>query len=229
MSDRTANRSANANLSALLALVLAVPLALGVVIAWAPLRDLFPAPEPEPYVPLKPKPKAQPKPKGDAKEPPAPPEPPKKVAQLPVLPPEPELTPDELVRDIALGTAEGIDDLTTAPPPREFVEHFLRDALARKQCVKIAKAIEAYVASDRNPGTTPEERFPAGERDLFEPPFGGPSFLPHGRRDLTDPWGKAYQFHFVQRADGTVSALVFTSAPDGKYINQYGIGEEAVP
>lgn len=221
MSDRTAN----GNTSALLALVVAVPLALGVVIAWAPLRDSFPAPEPEPEVPLKPRPKVQPKakPKDKAKEPPAKP-PGKEVTQLPVLPPEPEVGGDELVREIALGTAEGIDDVTAAPPPREFVAHFLRKPLAREGCAKIAKAIDAYIASDRNPGTTPMERYPAVERDLFEPPFGGPSFLPHGRRDLTDPWGHPYQFHFVTRPDGTRAVEVFTYAPDDDYISQYGIG-----
>jgi hypothetical protein len=220
-------RTASANISALLALVLAVPLALGVVIAWAPLRDSFPSPEPEPYVPQKRRAPAQPpaNPKDDGNEPPAPmepkKEPPKKVSQLPA---EPELEPHELVRELALGTAEGIEDIYAAPHPREFVEHFLRDALARTRCAKIAGAIDAYIASDRNPGVTPEERFPASERDLFEPPFGGPSFLPLGRRDLIDPWGKPFQFHFVKRPDGTTAVEVFTYTPNDAYISQYGIG-----
>ena len=228
-------RAANANVSALVALVLAVPMALGIVLAWAPLRDSFPSPEPEPEVPLKPRPKGQPKanPKAKAKEPPAPKVPAKlpdkEVSKRPVLPPEPEVAPRDLVREFALGAAEGVDDVYVAPPPRAFVAHFMRPPLAREGCAKIAQAIDAYVASERNPGVTPLERFPTVERDLFEPPFGGQSFLPHGRRDLTDPWGQPYQFHFVTRADGTVSALVYTHAPDGEYINQHGIGEKAIP
>lgn len=214
-------RAANANLSALVALVLAVPLALGIVIAWEPLRASFPAPEPEPEVPLKPRPKVQPKAKPKDK-PPAKPD--NEQAKVPELPPEPDLAPNELVREFALAAAEGIEDVFTAPPPREFVAHFLRKPLAREGCAKIAKAIDAYIASDRNPGVTTEERYPAGERDLFEPPFGGPSFLPHGRRDLTDPWGHPYQFHFVTRPDGTRAVEVFTFAPDDDYISQFGIG-----
>lgn len=205
-------RSANANLSALLALLVAVPLALGVVIAWAPLRDSFPAPEPEPQVPLPPRQKGKAPPKTKAKEP-APKEQPKAPQQpetmLPVLPPDDR------------------DDL--APPPREFVPHEQRNARALAGCRRIAQAIDAFVASDRNPGKTPAEKFPAGERDLFAPPFGGPSFLPNGQTDLTDPWGHPYQFEFFDRADGTKAALVYTFAPDGTVINQHGIGEDGVP
>ncbi len=218
------NRGASANMSALLALVLAVPLALGVVIAWAPLRDTFPAPEPEPVVPPKPRPKVPPKPKDKAKDAPEPKEPAQEPKKKVTLGPERELAPAALVRELALGAAEGIDDVTTAPPPREFVEHFMRKPLALEECAKIARAIEAYMASDRNPGTTPDERFPLVERDLFEPPFGGPSFLPRGRRDLIDPWGKPYQFFKRARSDGTIGYEVFTYAPDDAYISQFGIG-----
>jgi hypothetical protein len=220
------NRGASANLSALFALVLAVPLALGIVIAWAPLRDTFPAPEPEPQVPLAPRPKAPPKakPKDKAKE-----EPKKPVAGAApkVRPPVPS-SPSVLALVLALGVAAGLeddlDDATTAPPPREFVPHALRKPLALAGCRRIFAAIEAYTDSDRNPGLTDEERFPRTERDLFEPPFGGPSFLPHGRADLIDPWGRPYQFRFLARADGTRAAEVYTHAPDGEYIDHTGIG-----
>ena len=100
---------------------------------------------------------------------------------------------------------------------------------AQLGCVTIDKAIKSYHTSTSNPGVTDEERLPNGPMDLIQP-FGSPSsFLEGGRNDLLDPWGKEYQFERRNRPDGSAYIVVFTVAPDGTRISQYGVGPNSEP
>ena len=51
--------------------------------------------------------------------------------------------------------------------------------------------------------------------------------MDQGQHALTDPWGNQYQIQFIQnQSDATGTSqqpLVFTTAPDGTKISQYGI------
>ncbi len=94
---------------------------------------------------------------------------------------------------------------------------------AKNGCLNVSRAIEAYTSNPANPNSDP----PTQLQDLIQPPFGGPSLLRNGERDLQDPWGKEYQVDAQTRNDGTPYILVFTRAPDGTPISQHGIGRES--
>lgn len=183
----------------ILALVLAAPLALATVVAWAPLRETL-APPPEPEPPA-PRPKAK-------------------------APPKPKPADKATEKPKAAAPATGVE---VAPPPRPALTAAERKELALAGCKRLAKAIEDYQTSDRNPGTTADERFPLDPNHLDKPPFGGPSFLPNGAADFFDPWGKPYQFQLRARADGTTYVLVFTLSPDATPISQFGMYEDSAP
>jgi general secretion pathway protein G len=100
---------------------------------------------------------------------------------------------------------------------------------AQLGCQSISQAIEAYQVSASNNGQTDQERMPTDISNLYNPPFGGTSFLRNGQADTFDPWGKAYQFQPHTRQDGTMYILVHTTAPDGTQISQHGIGPNAQP
>lgn len=100
---------------------------------------------------------------------------------------------------------------------------------AHRGCKTLSRAVEAYCKHPANPGKTAEEKFPSVVIDLDMPPFGGPSFLPNGFDDFTDPWGKRYEFQKYKREDDTVVIVVFTNSPDGVWVTQYGVGVNAQP
>lgn len=92
-------------------------------------------------------------------------------------------------------------------------------------CKSISIAVDAYRLSPSNP----DGSLPSAPTDLVNPPFGGPSFLRNGQKDLLDPWGNPYQFKLQTRKDGVEVVLISTTAPDGTPISQHGIGEKATP
>jgi general secretion pathway protein G len=109
---------------------------------------------------------------------------------------------------------------------------YLEDAKKSKAHLgakSISQAIETYRDNPQNPGLTDEERMPQDISNLYLVPFGGPSFLRNGEADTFDPWGKQYQFEQATRTDGTFYILVYTTAPDGTVISQFGIGPNAQP
>ena len=97
---------------------------------------------------------------------------------------------------------------------------------AQLGCKSIETAIEAYQVSASNDGQTDQARMPQDISNLYQPPFGGPSFLKDGVQNTLDPWGKPYQFEVRNRQDGTTYILVYTTAQDGTPISQYGIGPQ---
>jgi general secretion pathway protein G len=100
---------------------------------------------------------------------------------------------------------------------------------AQLGCQSIATAIEAYQLSSANPGMTDQEKMPTDISQLYNPPFGGTSFLRNGQADTMDPWGHAYTFQPHTRQDGTTYILVITHAPDNTPISQHGVGPNAQP
>lgn len=104
-----------------------------------------------------------------------------------------------------------------------------KKARAQLGCKSLETAIEAYIQNPQNPGLTEDQKQPQGPQDLYQPSFGGPSFLRNGAQDTLDPWGKPYQFQPQNRPDGTSYILVTTTAPDGTQVSQHGIGPNAVP
>ena len=111
---------------------------------------------------------------------------------------------------------------------------YIEDAKKSKAqlgCQSIATAIEAYMQSPQNPGRdlNDDQKMPQGIQELYQPSFGGPSFLRNGQQDTLDPWGKPYQFQPQTRADGTTYILVHTTAQDQTPISQFGIGPNATP
>ncbi|MDY3563292.1 hypothetical protein R5W23_004792 [Gemmata sp. JC673] len=118
------------------------------------------------------------------------------------------------------------------PPPREVGEVAKREQQleqAQVGCKRISDAVTAYVMSPANPGASDEDRWPIEPGHLVNPPFGGTSFLPNGQKDLVDPWGKSYQFRTAQKKDSGDILLVFTTAPNGTPISQFGVGAKAQP
>lgn len=97
---------------------------------------------------------------------------------------------------------------------------------AQLGCTTLDKAIKAYTNSSQNPGVTEDEKLPSGPQDLVQVPFGGTSYLQNGPSDIVDPWGKQYQFERRTQPDGTVFILVYTTAPDGTPISQFGVGAQ---
>jgi general secretion pathway protein G len=100
---------------------------------------------------------------------------------------------------------------------------------AQLGCQSIATAIEAYQMSASNPGLSDQDKMPSDPSNLYNPPFGGTSFLRNGQADTFDPWGKQYQFQPHTRQDGTMYIIVHTTAPDGTQISQHGIGPNSQP
>jgi general secretion pathway protein G len=108
---------------------------------------------------------------------------------------------------------------TRSQVPAEFSK-------AQLGCYSIAAATEKYIENKDNTKHEP----PRTLEDLVEPPFGGPSFLRNGRADLVDPWGAPYQMERRQYKDGTDYFFIWTTAPNGTPISQFGIGpKNSVP
>jgi hypothetical protein len=90
---------------------------------------------------------------------------------------------------------------------------------AHEQCQDLARAAWAYLYSPAS-----WERKLDSLRDLAHPPYGTSSYLRYGEADLIDPWGQPFQMQLRQRHDGTVFAVITTTAPDGTPISQFGVG-----
>jgi hypothetical protein len=96
-----------------------------------------------------------------------------------------------------------------------------KTAKAQLGCKWLAQAIEAYRTAEANTRHEP----PTTLHDLVHPPFGGSTFLKNGADDLRDPWGNEFQMERRQHADGEEYILVYTTAPDGTPVSQYGVGK----
>jgi general secretion pathway protein G len=94
-----------------------------------------------------------------------------------------------------------------------------RKNTAQLNCQGLAQAVEAYRMNPQSGNEYPETL-----AHLLQPPFGGTSFLKNGQNDLIDPWSHQYQYQLVQGADGAMMPLIYTTAPDGTSISQYGAG-----
>ncbi len=122
------------------------------------------------------------------------------------------------------------------PKPREVVEREppepteteKRDILEFQksrvvlQCRGVGHAIEAFTHAPANP----LNEGPESLQDLVNPPFGGTGFLKNGSADLVDLWGNRVQLAFVV-VGNEKKPLIFTYAPDGMPVSQYGIGSES--
>jgi cell division septation protein DedD len=108
-----------------------------------------------------------------------------------------------------------------APNPAALAE---QKNQAHRHCQALAQAAEAFNLSPAN-----AHGYPRTLKELLTPPFGGPSFLRNGVRDLVDPWGKPYQLEPLVRDDGTETVLVLCFGPDNIPISQFGIGDKARP
>nr|WP_261340056.1 type II secretion system protein GspG [Gemmata obscuriglobus] len=94
-------------------------------------------------------------------------------------------------------------------------------------CATISKAVDLYSTSVSNPGTSDDERLPQNLEALANPGWSS-SFLPDGERSLIDPWGNRYQAMNAVKDDGiTPYILVYTTAPDGTKISQFGAGAKS--
>jgi general secretion pathway protein G len=94
---------------------------------------------------------------------------------------------------------------------------------AQLQAAAIAKAMESYYI---NPNSG--NMYPTSPQELVTPPWGGTSFLNDPQHDMIDPWGNQFQIQQQAANDGSVQGkpMVFTHAPDGTAISQYGIGPQ---
>lgn len=120
-------------------------------------------------------------------------------------------------------------DPRRAPMPREKrtqtpAELAEAKRLAHQHCQFLARAVEAFNLSPAN-----VVGYPLALKELVKPPFGGPSFLTNGERDLIDPWGRPYRYEVGLRDDATAFVTILTTAPDDTPISQHGIGDNARP
>jgi len=92
---------------------------------------------------------------------------------------------------------------------------------AQLQAKAISVAMENYYIN-----TNSGNQYPTTLAELVTPPWGGTSFLNDPQSDLTDPWGQQFQIQQQQANDNSLQGkpIVFTKAPDGVVISQYGIG-----
>lgn len=141
---------------------------------------------------------------------------------------ERQLRADAQLARLGEENGRAIMEARIAPMPREkptdpaVLEQQKRDA--HRHCQNLAQAAEAFNLNAAN-----ESGYPRTLKELVMPPFGGPSFLRNGERDLIDPWGNPYQLEPFQRADGTEVPLVLCFGPDKVPISQFGIGDKARP
>lgn len=106
--------------------------------------------------------------------------------------------------------------------PRYIDDARKNQALLRAQA--LGQACESYNLNSAN-----DSGYPQALNALLTPPFGGPSFLKNGQKDLVDPWNKAFDYQVITRADQTQAPYITTTAPDGTLISNFGIGEKATP
>jgi hypothetical protein len=91
------------------------------------------------------------------------------------------------------------------------------EAAKEKQAELSAFAIRQACAAYHLTPANATGDFPSALVDLVKPPFGGPSFLKDGAKDLLDPWGKQYKFTVAKDEKGEERAYVWTERTvDGK-------------
>ena len=95
---------------------------------------------------------------------------------------------------------------------------------AQLQAATIYKAMEAFHLNPNSGGV-----YPSSLQELTNPPWGGSSFLNDPVADLTDPWNQQFQIQQSQANDNSVQGkpLVYTKAPDGVVISNFGIGPQS--
>ncbi|MBX9626960.1 MAG: type II secretion system protein GspG [Gemmataceae bacterium] len=88
---------------------------------------------------------------------------------------------------------------------------------ARLKCNTIAGAVEAYYLNN--------QQYPETLDQLLSQ--GGGTALKNGQQDLTDPWGKRFNYQVVDMGDGSGNGapIVWTTANDGTKISQHGEGQ----
>lgn len=115
-----------------------------------------------------------------------------------------------------------------APVPREAEKPdgaTPEQRAAHLRCKNVATAIEAYTNNPANPeGALPQTLY-----NLVRPPFGGPSYLRNNERDLHDQWGQMFYYGVSLDRDEKPYVLIFTVAPGGIAISNFGIGTDARP
>jgi general secretion pathway protein G len=100
-----------------------------------------------------------------------------------------------------------------------------RKSKAHLTASSLSQACEAYHINPANP----DGSYPGSVQDLLHPPFGGSSYLKNGEQDLLDPWNRPFTLEQRTKSDNTVYILVWTTAPDGTKISNFGIGPKAEP
>ena len=91
---------------------------------------------------------------------------------------------------------------------------------AQLQAKNIATAMEAYFTNGSSGNA-----YPSSIQELVSPPWGGPSYLKDPQQDILDPWGQQFQFSHGSTDNSLQGTpVVFTIAPDGTKISQYGVG-----
>jgi general secretion pathway protein G len=104
-------------------------------------------------------------------------------------------------------------------------QRYLEDAKKARavmQAKSIHNALTAYMTNAANPYQEP----PQSLYELVDPSqtIGGSSLLKNGSEDLLDPWGKEYQVLEITTDGQTKDYCIYTIAPDGTPISQFGIG-----
>ena len=100
---------------------------------------------------------------------------------------------------------------------------YLEDAKKSQAQLKakaLATALNAYTLHPANVGNAQPEQ--NDWTPLITPTFGS-SFLEKGEEDTIDPWNKQFRFGYVSDGFNQIP-VVFTYAPDGTPISQYGMG-----
>jgi general secretion pathway protein G len=94
---------------------------------------------------------------------------------------------------------------------------------AQLQAANIHKAVEAFMTDPNNAGIELQSL-----SDLAQSGEGyGTAYLKNGLEDLQAPWpGKTFDVRKVEggNGDGSDLYLIWTQAPDGTYITQFGVG-----
>lgn len=128
-----------------------------------------------------------------------------------VLMPEPQ-KPGELLPKAALTLEEFATKIDAA-----------QKELAFRKCRWLSQAVEAYRTSARNKQMV----LPESLLDLRKPPFGGTPFVPEDA--LFDPWSRPNIFEIRLDQRKRLYVYVFTMAPDGTPISNFGIDKESYP
>lgn len=100
-----------------------------------------------------------------------------------------------------------------------------RKSRAHLAAQSLAQACESYHI---NPGNT-DGSYPQALNQLVTPPFGGVSYVKGGQQDLMTPWNQEFIYEVKTKSDNSLYPLIYTVAPDGTKVSNFGIGDKAVP